>query len=334
MYTGTIKITARYSVDGWIITAQILGGLALLFFGGDFLVRGAVGLANRLGIAPVIIGLTIVAYGTSAPEWFVSVQAAMDGFSAIALGNVIGSNISNILLVLGASAMIYPVAVGSENIRRESLFLVGITLLLSAMVATGGLTRISGVIFLLLVVGFTWMLFQSTRKAKAALQSEFAEEVEDLAADMNYAKALMWLGLGFVMLIAGSQVLIPGAVSLAQMFGLSEALIGVTVVAVGGSAPELATSVIAALKKHADIAIGNLLGSNIFNIIGVLGTAAAITPIDADPRFLYGDIPFLIGSTVLFTLLLWKVPTITRLWGGVFLASYVAYVSMQFFWLG
>jgi len=297
-------------------------------------VRGAVGLAKRMGIAPVVIGLTIVAYGTSAPEWFVSVQATLDGLPSIALGNVIGSNISNILLVLGASAMIYPVAIGSENTRKESLFLVGMSLILTGWIAMGEMPRWGGILFLLLAVGFTYALFYAAKRKKIAAAAAYVEEVEELEEDMGYPKALLFLLIGLGMLIGGSQILIPGAVSLAKIFGLSEALIGVTIIAVGGSAPELATSLIAAFKKHADIAVGNILGSNIFNLVGVLGTSATIAPIAAEPRFLYGDVPFLLASTVLFTWLLWNAPAVSRLWGAVFLGGYASYVTIQFLWLG
>lgn len=323
-----------------IATAQIIGGLALLFFGGNWLVKGSVALAHHLGMSTMAIGLTIVAYGTSSPELFVSAQAAFTGHSDIAIGNVVGSNIANILLVIGASALIWPIALKEHNIAKEAFFLLGISVLLYAICTTGEFGRMSALLFVLLIIGFSWIIFRASTQPQTqsvlpvSAPQEIASEVEEYELEMPTWKAIAYIIVGIAGLLLGANMLIPGAVFIAQTLGLSEALIGVTVIAIGGSAPELATSLIAAFRKESAIAIGNVIGSNLFNTLGALGVAGLIAPLDVSARFVTADLPSMLAATLLFTLLLWKAPSISRPWGAVLMLGYLGYIGAQFFWLG
>ncbi len=346
---------------------QILAGLLLLFLGGDWIVRGAVGMARHLGVSTLVIGLTIVAYGTSSPELFVSVQAALRGHADLAVGNVVGSNISNLLLVLGAAATIYPLAIGDGLARRESVFLGFISVLLLAVAFRGTLDEPVGAMFLVLLAGFSIAVFRMPRverretlEARASvaadgdtvvavtkeevveaesdealqLAREIDEEVRELGESISFEKSIVLLIAGVLLLVIGSDQLILGAVDLARSMGFSEALVGVTIVAVGGSAPELATSLIAAFRRHSDMAIGNIIGSNLFNMLGVLGVTAMVAPLDINSRFALFDIPYMLAVTLIFMLIMLLANTIKRPLGLLFLCAYVAYLVMQFTWLG
>ncbi|MEY8098634.1 calcium/sodium antiporter [Falsihalocynthiibacter sp. S25ZX9] len=293
-------------------------GLLGLFFGGEALVRGSVGIARRLAIPPLLIGLTVVGFGTSTPELLVSVDAAWRGVPDIALGNIIGSNIANILLIVGLSALVWPIKVMGATLRRDTAVMMSAALLLVPFFAFGQMTRLSGlVLFGVLVAYLIWAYLKS---------GEAAEEDDSLKPPASTLVSVLWVIGGLVALMVGARFLVDGAVSIARGYGISEAFIGLTIVAVGTSLPELATSLIAAFRRQSEIAIGNIIGSNIFNVLGILGVTALITPIPVASRFLTFDLPVMIAVSLVLTLLLLTRPVIGRGIGVVMLAGYAAYV--------
>lgn len=297
----------------------VAGGLVGLFLGGESLVRGSSAIARRLAMPPLLIGLTVVGFGTSTPELLVSVDAALRGVPDIAIGNVVGSNIANILLIVGLTALVWPVATVGPTLRRNTTVMMVAALVLIPAFAMGTVSRAVGAVsVLLLVIYIVWAYNQAP-----------PEEKEAAAPDAPAApiwRYVLLVALGLVLLMFGARFLVTGAVSLARGFGLSEAFIGLTIVAVGTSLPELATSLIAAFRRHSEIALGNVVGSNIFNILGILGLTAVIAPIPVAPRFLEFDLPVLIAVSFAFALLLWFRVTIGRPLGMVLLVAYAAYV--------
>lgn len=315
-----------------IITLQILGGLALLFFGGEALVRGAVSLAEKLGISTLVIGLTVVAYGTSAPELVVSTQAAIKGIPDIALGNIIGSNIANILLVVGLSALIFPIKTDEILLKREAPLLLSITVILIAFCFTGSLTAMHGVVFLVLTAVYTSYIFYVAKASgDKTLISQTAEVEEHLQGGASFKSALLYIPAGLAMLVYGADVLVEGASSLARIWGWSEAMIGLTIVAIGSSAPELVTSVVAAIRKENDVAIGNIMGSCLFNIMGILGITALIIDVPVSAIFLEYDLWFLLATTVLFLVFMYRHKNITKIEGGIMFALYIGYIGSQIY---
>lgn len=302
----------------------VLGGLVLLAVGAEGLVRGSTSIALRLGVTPLVIGLTVVAFGTSSPELFVSVEAAYLGNSGIVLGNVVGSNISNIALILGVSALARPMRVRSELIRREMPLMIAVTLLLCLLLIDGVLSRVDGLILVAGAVAYTVFAYVSARRDhSAAVAAEFAAGIKELSRPA-------WLDTvfvicGFAALLLGAKLLIGGATVVAERLGVSQVVIGLSVVAIGTSLPELATSVMAAVRGEADVAFGNVIGSNVLNILGVLGVAALIRPFEVHGlRPL--DIGVLVGSSVLVLPLMWRGSVLNRLEGAVLLAGYVLYL--------
>ncbi len=286
----------------------ILIGLIGLFIGGEALVRGSASIAHRLSISPLIIGLTVVGFGTSTPELLVSVEAALQGVPDIAVGNIVGSNIANILLIVGGSALVWPMRGHRSDLRRDIAFVVCTGLVLLPLFAVAQVSRLAG---LGLVVALAvYLLWTFLKPGPETSQDDTPTAIQPLAM------SLAWVVFGLVALLFGARFLVDGAVSLARDFGVSEAFIGLTIVAVGTSLPELATSVVAALRRQSDIAIGNVLGSNIFNILGILGITAMITPIPVAPRFLSFDLPVMIASSILLTILLLTRPQIGRATGA------------------
>ncbi|ABV89193.1 calcium/sodium antiporter [Shewanella pealeana] len=252
------------------ILLSILGGFLILTIGAEALVRGASQIALRLGLTPLIIGLTIVAFGTSAPELAVSVKSAIAGNSGIALGNVIGSNIANIGLILGITALIRPIKIESQMVRRDIPIMIGASLLFWSLLLDGGLSFWDGaILFALLVAYLTFSYFTAEKQTD--------DDVED--TKQNPMLSVLFIVIGISMLVGGGILFVDGAVAMAKSFGISEVIIGLTIVAIGTSMPELVTSVVAALKGQSDIAIGNVVGSNLFNILGILGVTALIHPI-------------------------------------------------------
>ncbi len=297
----------------------LLGGIVALFLGGEALVRGSVGIARRFAMPPLLIGLTVVGFGTSTPELLVSVGAAWRGAPDIALGNVVGSNIANILLIVGISAMVWPIRVMGDTLRRDTAVMMAAALALVPIFAMGLMGRPAGaILFAALIAYLVWAYRQSRNQLVAA---------DDLdGAPTSTGVSLVWVVGGLVLLMVGARFLVDGAVAIARDFGLSEAFIGLTIVAVGTSLPELATSLIAALRKQSEIAIGNIIGSNIFNILGILGLTAVITPVPVASRFLMFDLPILIAVSTILTGLLLLRPRIGRGIGLVFVLAYALYI--------
>jgi len=306
----------------WI---RIAIGLAVLLVAGDILVKGAVNLSLRLGIPALIVSLTIVAFGTSAPELLIAVQSVVDGAPGLAIGNVVGSNIANVLLVLGLPAMISRLHTSDLDTRRTYGFMmVGSVLLTVACFLTP--IRWWGGLILLAALGA--VLFDSLGEARAnrAAQPVASDEVEGADPGMAWWKIGLFLVLGLVGLPIGANQLVEGAVSIARQYGVSEAVIGLTLVAVGTSLPELATTVMAALRRNADVAMGNVIGSNMFNALAIVGIAALFGPIPVDKGFLHFDLWVMLASSLaLAPFVLWG-RNLTRRYGVLFVALYAAYV--------
>jgi cation:H+ antiporter len=295
----------------------ILAGLVGLFLGGEALVRGSVSIAQRLHVPPFLIGLTVVGFGTSTPELLVSVEAALRGAPDIAVGNIVGSNIANILLIVGFTALVWPIRVAGCTLRRDCAVMVLAAAVLLPIFATGQVGRLAG---MLLVAGLTVYLVWACRHP-----GESDEEETDKAPSSPVVAAL-WIIVGLVALMLGARALVSGATSIARDMGISEAFIGLTIVAVGTSLPELATSLIAAFRRQSEIAIGNVIGSNIFNVLGILGVTAVISPIPVAQRFFGFDVPVMIGLSLGLTgLLLWR-SVVGRGVGLGMVAAYAAYI--------
>ena len=298
----------------------LLAGFVILIVGAEVLVRGASGLAASFGISKIIIGLTVVAFGTSAPEMAVSLQSGFQGQTDILLGNVIGSNIANILLILGTSAVIAPLRVDAKLIRADVPIMIGITLLLFVMVLNGVLSRWESIVLSLILGGYAWFL---VRENRAEVAKEPIEKQE------SKGKLFLFVLLGFAALVLGARWLVNSAVSIAVAFGVSELIIGLTIIAIGTSLPELATSVVAALKGERDIAVGNVIGSNIMNILAVLGVTGAIIPADipVSEQALKFDLPVMIAATIACFPIFFSRNRIRRWEGAMFLAYFVIYIG-------
>lgn len=308
----------------------VAGGLLLLFFGGDFLVRGSVALAHRLGVPTLVIALTVVAFGTSSPELIVSIGAALKGSPELALGNIVGSNIANVFLVLGLPAIIAPLGAGNRAAARD----IGLLFLVSVIVAALGLNNViswwEGFAMVAMLAGYLGLAYTMARRDAAAAQL-YAEELEEFESGPQ-KKSLIVASVvgGLIALFVGSSLLVEGAVNIARDIGISEAVIGLTLVAFGTSLPELVTSFVALVRKHADVAIGNILGSNLFNLLGVGGITAMVTPIPVPARMLAFDIPIMILAVVVVVpFIIWHL-RLGRLVGTIFTGAYVLYVWSQF----
>ena len=307
----------------------LIAGLVLLVAGAEVLVRGAAKLAAQFGIPPLVIGLTVVAFGTSAPETAVSVQSALNGSGDLAIGNVVGSNIANVLLILGVTALVAPLVVSRQLIRLDVPIMIGASLVTFGLAWDGELSRFDGALLFAGVLAYTGFLIYSARKDKGGDDDEFAKEFGLDEAPKPYAWAIN-LGLiiaGLVLLVVGSNFLVEGAVTLARALGISELVIGLTVVAVGTSLPELATSILAAIKGERDIAVGNIVGSNIFNLLCVLGLASLVAPaaIAVSPNALAFDFPVMIAVAIACLPIFFSGYRINRWEGLLFLGYYVAY---------
>ncbi|SDD24556.1 cation:H+ antiporter [Paracoccus isoporae] len=301
----------------------VLAGLGLLVLGGDFLVRGAVALALRLGIAPVIVGLTVLAFGTSAPELIVSVAAALGGQPGIALGNVVGSNIANVLLILGATAIIAPVLSHDDELKTGWGYAVAASVLMIALCFAGPLVWWHGAV---LLAGLALTLLLQIRRARRGRES--GEEL--VGMDVGHAapgRIALWLAVGLVALPVGAQLLVSGASDIARSFGISEAVIGLTLVAVGTSLPELAASVASALRGRADMALGNVIGSNLFNIGSILGITAFFGPLHVPDQMLRVDLWVMLGCVLLLGPFLLRHIAVGRRAGAALLAVYAGYTA-------
>jgi len=281
-----------------IALLQLIGGFLLLIWGADRLVAGAAATARNLGVAPLIIGLTIVAFGTSMPELVVSAVAAYQGKPGLAVGNAIGSNIANIGFILGVTAIIYPLRVESQTLKREYPQLMLIMIVCFIMAANLNFSRSEGILLLMgLALLVLWMIRLGMRKTPDdPLAQAYADEIP---SDMPTRKAMLWMGVGLIILPLSSHFLVLGSISIARMLQVSETVIGLTIVALGTSLPELAASLTSALRKEDDLAIGNVIGSNMFNVLGVLGVAATVESVTFERSILVQDMPVMFLFTVL-----------------------------------
>lgn len=311
----------------WI--ASILGGFLLLMWSADRFVLGASSVARNLGVSPLIIGLTVVGFGTSAPEILVSLIAAIEGSPNIGIGNALGSNIANIGLVLGGAALISPMVISSGIINREMPFLLLAMMLALAVIWDQTLSLLDSLsLLLLLLFILAWMIRKGIQQHNNndILQQEFEDEIP---SDMTLSTAIFWLLLGMAVLIGSSRLLVWGASNIATALGVSDLIIGLTIVAVGTSLPELAASIASVLKKEYDLAIGNIIGSNIFNILIVFGVPAFFQTVDIDNAVIGRDMPIMFALTVVMVLLAssWKNKTgkISRISGGLLLSAFIAY---------
>lgn len=310
---------------------SIAAGLLLLFLGGEGVVRGAVALAERFNVSPLVIGLTIVGFGTSLPEFVVTLNAALIGSTGIAVGNVIGSNMANMMLILGIAALICPIHVDPTAIRRDGLFMVAVT---AAFVLTGmggSIGWIQGLSFVaLLAVYVCYSLWRDARTngALAALRREEAAELSGIPESLPLMIVVTLVG--FAALVLGAELLVSGATRLALAAGIPEEVIGLTLVAVGTSLPELATSIVAAYRGHSDVCLGNILGSNVFNLLGIFGVVAIVTPVEFAERIVGFDLWALLIVSVLLVPFMMSGGRINRLEGGLLLGAYTAYIVCQF----
>jgi len=308
----------------------LIAGLALLVFSADWLVQGAAKIAAALGISPLIVGLTVVAFGTSAPELAVSVMSAFEGQADLAVGNVVGSNIFNILVILGISALIIPLSVNQQLIRFDVPVMIFLSLLFFGLAYDGGLSRLDGIILFALALAYTGFLIrQSKKESNSAVLTEYEQEYGKVAGNPQWLRNLSLIVLGIGGLVLGSKWLVDGAVEIARYFGVSELIIGLTIVSVGTSLPEVATSVVAALKGERDIAVGNVVGSNIFNIVTVLGLSSIVAPsgIAVSRDALAFDIPVMIAVALVALPIFFYGYRIGRRGGLFFLAFYGAYIA-------
>jgi cation:H+ antiporter len=304
-------------------------GLVLLVVGAEALVNGSARLAAAVGISPLVIGLTIVAFGTSSPELAVGIQAGLRDQADVVVGNVIGSNIFNILFILGLSALITPLLVSQRLTRVDVPLLVGISFLMLFMALDGTFGRLDGLILFLGVIIYTAWSFRQSRKGNEVLEAEYAHDLglDRVQSSPHWVRYLLLMIVGLAALILGSRWLVDGAVEFARFLGVDELIIGLTIVAIGTSLPEVATAVIATLRDERDIAVGNAVGSNIFNILSVLGFVALIAPngISVDLRALWFDLPVMIAVALLCVPVFFTRGVIRRWEGALFLGYYVAY---------
>lgn len=313
--------------------ALVLGGLVLLYFGAEWLVSGAARLAESFGVAPLIVGLTVVAYGTSAPELVVGIGAALRGQGDIALGNVVGSNVANIGLILGVTALIMPPRIDPSLARREVWVLLGATALVPVVLAGGGVQWWDGLALVGFAIGYTVVMVRSARGAPADAAADLAviADAADAAAPGAMPRSRAALAgtaiLGLGLLLAGGHLLVEGAVGLARTFGMSERVIGLTIVAIGTSLPELATSMIAAMRGHSDIAVGNVVGSNIFNVLLILGASSLAGGIAVAPGAIALDLGVLAAMTLVTAIVIRTRRQVSRPEAVLLLLGYVAFLS-------
>jgi cation:H+ antiporter len=302
-----------------LTTLQVSGALALLFAGADLLVRGASALALRLGVSALAVGLTVVAFGTSAPELVVSLGAALSGANDIAIGNVVGSNVANVALILGVAVLIRPITSHAKIVRVDAPLMVLVSLLLLALLANGVLSRFEGLLLMLGLGAFVMATFRQARTEARTVKAEFAAVAPPRRASILVSSILVLIGLS--LLVAGGHLLVAGAVQLATGLGVSEAVIGLTIVAVGTSLPELATSAVASFRGHGDIAIGNVVGSNIFNVLGILGVTATAHPLELG-NVSWLDLGLMVALAVVLIPLLVTRSRLDRWEGAVLLAVF------------
>ena len=308
---------------------MFLAGLAVLVVGADVLVRGASRLAVSFGVSPLVVGLTVVAFGTSAPEMAVSVGSALAGSPDLAIGNVVGSNIANVLLILGISALITPLLVDEQIIRQEIPIMIGASALLVVMALDGNIGLLESIVLFALVIAYTVFLVIQSRRASKAVQDEFETGIPTSTWDSHWAVQIGLIAAGLAMLVVGADWLVDAAVAFARAFGVSDLVIGLTVVAVGTSMPEIATSIVAAMRGQRDIAVGNVVGSNVFNILAVLGAAGIASGAGLPVSEAARNFDLWVMLAVAFACLPIMITgrEIARWEGVVFLAYYAAYTA-------
>ena len=303
---------------------SLAAGLVLLLFAGDLLVKGAVGLSENLGIPPLVIGLTVVAFGTSAPELVVSVGAALSGAPGIAVGNIVGSNIANVLLVIGLPALFAPVAATETGMRRNVTVMLGLTLLFMFLLSNGVIGRLEGALLFAGLCGFVARQVWVAQKSQPDPAHDFHEEVGPAPHDPKRVGAYLLIGL--VGLPIAAHLTVTGAVGIAERFGISDTVIGLTVVAIGTSLPELATTLMAGIRRNSAVAVGNVVGSNIFNVACIMGLTALIKPVPVDHHFVAVDMWVMLASAALLALLAYARVRAGKMVGIAMLAAYAVYM--------
>ncbi len=301
----------------------MIGGFVILLLAGDALVRGAVGLSLKLGIPALIVSLTIVAFGTSAPELLISIKAALEDAAGLALGNVVGSNIANVLLGLGMPALLFGISTQDDSSKKNYVYMIIASIIFVIMGILGPFTFYNGVLMLLMLAVILFQAYRHAKHSRTALKAA----TEDIPqADGVWWKIIIMLAVGVIGLPVGANLLVEGAVSIAQRAGIDEVVIGLTMVAIGTSLPELATTVMAAYRKEADVAIGNVIGSNMFNLLAIIGIASLVGPIRVDPEFLQFDLWVMLGASLLLIPFVFLKKDITRTWGIILSALYAVYL--------
>lgn len=315
---------------------MIVAGLLLLFIGGEALVRGSVAISKRLGISAILIGMVVVGFGTSTPELLVSIKASLAGQPDIALGNVVGSNIANILLILGFAAVITPIICKDKAIQRDALAVFGTTLLLFGLTYLQIISQLTGGLMLMLLIGYLVYSYMAERHYKTVSASGLPpspvdeNETQESDRQMGLGLSIIMCVIGIAMLVFGADFLVKGASTIVRNLGISEAVIGLSLVAVGTSLPELAASISAAIKKNSDVIIGNILGSNLFNILSILGLTAIIKPIPLQGQITDFDIPFALVVAAVSLAIIFFLKSFGRVTGLLFLIIYSAYIAWMY----
>ncbi|NKX72045.1 calcium/sodium antiporter [Rhodobacteraceae bacterium R_SAG1] len=311
----------------WLFSAL---GLVILLLAGDALVRGAVNLSLRLGVPALIVSLTIVAFGTSAPELLIAISAVGDDADGIALGNVVGSNTANILLVLGIPALMRALHTSECDTRKNYVFMLMASVLFIALAFLGEFTVTSGLILLAALAFVLGVAFREARAHRKNGKDSDLDDIEEADPDMPYWRIGIYLLLGLIGLPLGADLLVDNASIIARMYGVTDTVIGLTLVAIGTSLPELATTVMAALRRQADVALGNVIGSNMFNLLAIIGIATFVGPITVDPAFLRVDLWVMLGASLVLVPFVFFKKDITRTWGIILSAIYVVYLVQLF----
>lgn len=309
---------------------ELAAGLIYLLMGGDLLVRGAVALARRANISPMVVALTVVAFGTSLPELVVAIRAALTGHPGIVLGNVVGSNIANVMLVGGAAAVVYPLPSGGLNVRRDSAIMIVVSFLFLGVCILGDLNRLVGAT---LLVGLAVVLSITARDARSDRRSEITTPIEWVLGLPSQRRMItLFIVAGAVGLPLGADMVVEAAVDIASQLGISDTVVGLTIVAIGTSLPELATTIVAAWQRRTQVAIGTMIGSNVFNLLGIMAAAALVSPaaIAVPRKFLFIDLPVMLSAALILTVFVWLKRPIGRAPGLVLVTGYALYIVSLF----